>query len=377
VTDSADVLIVGGGVIGLTIARALALAGVEDVCLSEKGSVGKEASFAAAGILAPQVEADANDSFFHLACQSRDMYPSFAADLLEETGIDVELDSTGTLYVAFSEEDERDCIHTHTWQSRAGLSVEKLSASETLQLEPAINSAVRSALLFPNDIQVENRHLLRALVASVTKHNIRILADTSVEEVRVSRGKLTGVQTSTGFINCSKVVIAAGCWTSFIRVVGGEFALPQIEPIRGQMVCLDAKSSVSRYVIYSSRGYIVPRLDGRLLAGSTIEPVGFAKRTTAAGIVSILERAIEISPSISELPVADVWAGLRPKAADGLPVLGPCGEIDGLFYATGHYRNGILLAPITGELIKSAVLEGKATPLMAAFSPDRFKHAIQ
>ena len=166
---------------------------------------------------------------------------------------------------------------------------------------------------------------------------------------------MRGVQTSRGAINCPTVVIAAGTWSSFIKTA----PMPAIEPIRGQMICLEAKPQLTRHVIYSPRGYIVPRQDGRLLAGSTSEHAGFAKRVTAGGIAGILRNALEISPAISSLPVIDTWAGLRPRAADGLPVIGPCGEIDGLFYATGHYRIGILLAPLTGELISKAIVSSQ------------------
>jgi glycine oxidase len=182
------------------------------------------------------------------------------------------------------------------------------------------------------------------------------------------------------------VIVAAGTWSSFIEQVSTtknspadastlEYSAPKIEPVRGQMICLDAKPQLTRHVIYSPRGYLVPRRDGRLLAGSTSENAGFTKQVTAGGISSILAHAREISPKIESLPIVDTWAGLRPRAADGLPVLGPCDEIDGLVYATGHYRNGILLAPVTGELIAEAVLKGHVSPLLAAFSPNRFKLA--
>jgi glycine oxidase len=171
------------------------------------------------------------------------------------------------------------------------------------------------------------------------------------------------------------VVVAAGTWTSFIKFSSEPTNTAReqlhIEPVRGQMVCFAAKPQLTRHVIYSPRGYIVPRRDGRLLAGSTSEVAGFTKQITAGGIGFILSNAQEIAPGISKLPISDSWAGLRPRAADGLPVLGPCGEIDGLFYATGHYRNGILLAPITGELIAEAIVDGAVSPLLAPFSPNR------
>jgi glycine oxidase len=362
-----EVVVIGGGVIGLTIARALALRGVRDVCLIERGRLGTEASFAAAGMLLPQVEAATKDDFFTLACRSRDLYASFAAALLEETGIDVELDTTGTLYLALNGTDQEEIEKGYTFQSRAGLSIELLSDSEARALEPCISESTTGALLFPQDIQVENRRLLSALANSVRNLGVNVLTGTNVDSLVIKGNRLTGVQTSGGAITCSAVVVAAGTWSTFIK-----HASCSIDPVRGQMVCLEAKPQLTRHVIFSRRGYVVPRRDGRLLAGSTSENAGFDKNVTAGGISKILQNAHEISPAISNLPIVDTWAGLRPRAPDGLPVLGPCVEIDGLFYATGHYRNGILLAPITGELISEAIVEGVASPLLAPFSPERF-----
>lgn len=365
---TADVVIIGGGVIGLTIARALALRGVRDVCLIERASLGAEASFAAGGILAPQAEANGRDEFFELACRSRDLYTEFAAALREETGVDVELDTTGTLYVAFTERDLSEIEKRYEWQSRAGLVVQKLSTVEAREVEPCIAETVQGALHFPRDVQVENRRLLNALVNSVNKLGVKIATDTNVESIKIERGRVTGIETSRGSVTCQKVIVAAGTWSSSIP----NARTPKIEPVRGQMICFDAKPQLTRHVIYSPRGYLVPRQDGRLLAGSTSENAGFTKQVTAGGISHILTNANEISPRISDLPIIDTWSGLRPRAADGLPVLGPCGEIDGLFYATGHYRNGILLAPVTGELIAEAVVASRISPLLAAFSPNRF-----
>ena len=356
--DLYEIIIIGGGVIGLSIARALALRGVRDVCLVERGNLGAEASWAAAGMLLPQVEADGQDEFFNLACQSRDLYPAFAAALHEETAIDVELDTTGTLYLALTEHDHEEIERRYEWQTRAGLSVEILSIEEVRDLEPCISESTLGALRFPKDIQVENRRLLSALANSVKKHGVDIATQTTVDSLSIEGNRVHGVQTSRGKISCSIVVIAAGTWSSFIKT-SPYSPIPKIEPVRGQMVCLEAKPQLTRHVIYSPRGYIVPRQDGRLLAGSTSEKAGFAKCVTAGGIAAILRNALEISPAISNLPVVDTWAGLRPRAPDGLPVLGPCGEIDGLFCATGHYRNGILLAPLTGELISKAIVSSQ------------------
>jgi glycine oxidase len=369
----ADVVVIGGGVIGLTIARALALRGAGDICLIERASLGHEASFAAAGMLAPQAEANSQDDFFRLATRSRDLYADFAASLHEETGIDVELDTTGTLYVALTYHDLVEIEKRYAWQTAAGLPVEMLTQSQTQQIEPCISPSVLAALRFPLDVQVENRRLLSALANSVSKLGVSMLMGTSVESVKIEEDRIEGVQTSRGFISCQAAVVAAGTWSSFIKFApASQKPAPAVEPVRGQMISFDARPQVTRHVIYSPRGYIVPRRDGRLLAGSTSERAGFAKQVTAGGIASILKNAQEISPSVSALPIVDTWAGLRPRAPDNLPVLGPCDEIGGLFYATGHYRNGILLAPVTGELIAEAVVGGVTSPLLGPFSPSRF-----
>jgi glycine oxidase len=179
------------------------------------------------------------------------------------------------------------------------------------------------------------------------------------------------VEIANGFVSTNKVVVASGAWTAFITS-NREIPRVPIEPIRGQMISLASNPRLAQHVIYSPRGYIVPRLDGRLLAGTTTEHAGFDKSVTAFGVHAILSQALEISPAIAALPLVDSWAGLRPRAEDSLPVLGPCAEIEGLFYATGHYRNGILLAPITGELIADAIADNSISPVLGAFAPGRF-----
>ena len=369
---TAEVAIIGGGVIGLAIARALALRGVRDVLLIERGSLGAESSSAAAGMLAPQAEANRAHEFFQLTCQSRDMYPAFAAALLAETGIDIELETTGTLYLAFTEHDEAELQKRFAWQHEAGLPIENLNAAAVRQLEPSINEDVRAALKFPFDTQVENRRLLSALASANERLGVRMETGTAVKSLKIERDRVTGIETSRGFIATGAVVIAAGAWSSLLGAA--DKALPdlRIKPVRGQMLCFEPQPQIARHVIYSPRGYLVPRRDGRLLAGSTTEHAGFEKQVTAAGVHSILKAALEISPRIAALPLTDSWAGLRPRAGDTLPVLGPCAEIAGVYYATGHYRNGILLAPITGELIAGAVVDRVFPATLEIFSPDRF-----
>jgi glycine oxidase len=191
-------------------------------------------------------------------------------------------------------------------------------------------------------------------------------------QVRVGESRVSGVETSHGFIAAKRVVLAAGSWSAMLDPRRNL----EVEPIRGQMLCFRSEPQIARHVIYGARGYLIPRRDGRLLAGSTSERVGFEKRVTDEGIEAIKTMALEIAPEVPMLPLIDTWAGFRPHAQGDLPVLGMSAEIDGLWYATGHYRNGILLAPITGELMAEAIGSGKIPPLMAPFSPERFRALV-
>ena len=369
---TAEVIIIGGGVIGLTIARALRQRGVREVMLIERGRPGAEASWAAGGILAPQVEADHGDAFFRLACASRDLYPAFVQSLQEETGSDVALDTTGTLCVAFTPEDGEELRRRYEWQASEGLQVEWLSGDEARRLEPCISANIASALRLPNDWQVENRHLVQALVRAGQTLDVRLVSDCAVTAVRIEHETVRGVETSSGFVAAPIVVVAAGAWSSLINLPN----LPpiQIEPVRGQMLCFETRPQIARHVIFSMRGYVIPRRDGEVLAGSTAEYVGFDKRVTEDGTKTIKAMTREISDAIAGLPIIDSWAGFRPRAKDDLPVLGPREEVEGLFYATGHYRNGILLAPITGEVIAGAIVEGVMPATLDAFSANRFRN---
>ena len=368
----ADIIVVGGGVIGLTIARALAKRGAGDVVLIEKDQPGLEASWAAGGILGPQAEADQTDDFFRLGCASRDLYPSFADSLKEETGMDVELDKTGTLYLGFTADDEQEMRQRYEWQTSEGLPVEWLSRGEARKLEPIISRKTRCALRFPNDWQVENRRLVEALVKANEKLGVRLITECEVKALHTETGRVTGVESSTGSISAPVVVLAAGAWTSLIQSTGTPLPKIDVEPVRGQMLSFETQPPIAQHVLYSSLGYLVPRRDGHILAGSTTEFVGFDKDVTIDGVSEIREMAVEIAPLLDDSPLVDSWSGLRPCAQDGLPVLGPHEEVEGLFYATGHYRNGILLAPITGESIADIVTGVPMSPLFAVFSPNRF-----
>jgi len=361
-----NVAIIGGGVIGLSIARALRRRRITDITIVERGEFGREASWAAGGILAPQVEADSANEFFRLACASRGMYRQLAADLEKESGIEVELDTTGTLYVGFSDADEAEFRRRFDWQRDEGLNVEWLDGDTARQLEPCLSHRVRCALRFPDDYQVDNRKLVQALRRANENAGVRLISNCEVNRLQIENHQVIGIETSQGAIKANTVVVAAGAWTSKLTEIA-------IEPVRGQMLCFEPKPGLARHVIYSSRGYLIPRHNGRLLAGSTTEYVGFDKTVTAAAVAKIKEMAFEIAPSIESLPLIDSWAGFRPQAKDGLPVLGSSSDIDGLIYATGHYRNGILLAPVTGQLIAEVIAGKPESTMLRSFSPDRFQ----
>ncbi|HYO91312.1 MAG TPA: FAD-dependent oxidoreductase, partial [Pyrinomonadaceae bacterium] len=272
---TADAVIVGGGVIGLALARTLARNHLGRIVVVERGQLGAEASHAAGGMLAAQAECDRADPFLELACAGRDLYPALSRSLLEETGINIELEQTGTLYLSFTEDDERETSHRYNWQASAGLPVERLTGDEARMLEPCVSVEARSALRFPMDWQVENRRLVAALASSAAKLGVHLLTGTNVESLLIERGRVQGVETARGKIHAPVVVVSGGAWaTSLMAEVESAPAI-RVEPVRGQMLCFDARPPIARHVIYSPRGYLVQRMDGRLLAGSTTERAGF------------------------------------------------------------------------------------------------------
>jgi glycine oxidase ThiO len=371
---NSEILIIGGGVIGLALARSLKKLAAGRITILERGTVGRESSFAAAGMLAPQAETDKLDDFFYFCNESNKLYPQFAAELLDETGIDIELDCAGTLYLAFSDADVREINRRYVWQKGAGLAIEHLTAEEIRRSEPFVSPDVREGLFFPNDRQVENRKLLSALQKFAELNEIQIVENAEVGNLIVKNGKATGAETETGMFAAETIILTAGAWTSLVKV--NNLDLPfQVRPIRGQMLSFQAARRFFQRVIYSPRGYLVPRLDGRILAGATVEDVGFDKSVTGAGIDFLHEHALEIAPSLANLEINDKWSGLRPLAADGMPVLGALPEADNLFAATAHYRNGILLAPITAETLASKIVNNVESRYLQIFSPQRSRES--
>lgn len=367
---NSDILIIGGGVIGLSIARELRKRAAGKITLLEKGVVGQESSWAAAGMLGPQAEADKADTFFEMCSVSRDLYPEFAAELKDETGLDVELDRSGTLYLSFSEKDSQALDERYRWQSNAGLNVQKLSAADIRKAEPFVSPDVRDGLLFSDDWQVENRKLLSALKKYADLNEIEIRENEKIEELIVEAERVVGARTAAEEFRADTTILATGAWTSLIKLGRAEIPLA-IEPVRGQIIAFQTTKRLFCHVIYSHRGYVVPRTDGQILAGSTSESVGFEKATTEIAAIELREMASEIAPGIANLKIADHWSGLRPFAADGLPVMGELSGLENMIVATAHYRNGILLAPITAKLVAEK-LAGAEPEYFSEFSPERF-----
>ncbi len=389
-----DILIVGGGIIGLATARELRKKGVERITLLEKNSAcGMEASSAAAGMLAPQAEADEADDFFEFCQASRDLFPNFAKQLFDETGVDIELDQTGTLYLAFTDEDAEELEKRFVWQKEVNLKVEKLSAKEVLEIEPNVSKNVLFGLRFPTDWQVENQKIVEAFNKQLTGIALnKFMQRNSMDKVRARNGaefvsrevrslifennKVIGVETDIEKFYAPIIIIASGAWTSLIRDKFNLLSNIEIKPIRGQMLAFNDNHKLFRHVIYSPRGYLVPRKNCRILVGATVEDVGFDNRTTDLGTVSLLNIAFEIAPEIRNLSLKKTWAGLRPFASDGLPILGTVPEIENLFIATAHYRNGILLAPKTAEILADKIVGNAESKYLEIFSPRRFRRQI-
>lgn len=368
---NSEALIIGGGIIGLGIARSLAKKGLRRITVIERGSAGREASYAAAGMLAPQAESDGDDAMFRFCSKSRDLYPNFAEELFAETGIDIELEQSGTFVPAFDEMDEKRAKRTFGWQSAAGLEIEELTADEMLRAEPLLSHEIRGGLFFPKDWQVDNRKVVAALIEFAKRDAaIEIIEGTAADELILRSGKCVGAKCGSREIWADTVVVAAGAWTSFMKMRGGTFPI-DVEPVRGQMVCFEPPERSFRRVIFSSKGYIVPRRSGRLVAGSTAEHCGFEDHTTDEGIEKIRQNSVRIAPFLGGLAIADSWSGLRPRTTDGLPVIGSFSDIDGLFIATAHFRNGILLAPLTAEIIAAKIANGEHSEELEIFSPER------
>jgi glycine oxidase len=371
---NSEVLIIGGGVIGLTIARELHKKGAGRITIIDRGPIGSEASWAAAGMLAPNIETDTSDDFHRFGTESLELYPDLSASLLEETGVDVELDRSGTLCLAFNEAERAELDETYQQQNLRSVPVVRLSADDVRYLEPSVSSAASGGLFYPSDWQIENRKLLAALKKFAESNGIRIVENTEVSELMTDGRRIVGARTAAGEMKAHVTVLATGAWTSLIKI-GDAFLPVSVQPIRGQMISFSTGKRLVRRVVYSHRGYIVPRADGRVLVGATVEDVGFAKSTTAEGVASLKDAAEEIAPCLQDFEITERWAGLRPFVADGLPVLGEIPAFENIFIATAHYRNGILLAPKTAQLIAERIVDGVNSKVLELYGVGRFAAA--
>lgn len=364
-----DVVIVGGGIMGCAIALRLAQRGV-GVTVIERGIPGAEASSAAAGMLAPQMEADGPGPMLDLGLRGRALYPSLAAELADATGIDIGHVKSGVLAVALTDDAERALDHRRVWQTARGMRVEALSGATARDREPALGQAVRAALLFSDDAQVNPRALARALSQAAAAAGARFLQGRYVRRVRIEGGMATGVDLDGDTLDAGAVVVAAGSWSGLVE--GGGVAASVVRPARGQLVAIETRPPLFRHVLsVHGRGYLVPRRDGTVVAGSTVEMVGFRKEVTVGGLAEILGLARTLVPALADAPVIDTWSNFRPYTEDHLPVLGPT-PVGRLFLATGHHRNGILLGPITAQAIADLVATGNAGVDLTPFSVARF-----
>ncbi len=366
-----DVIVVGGGVIGCAIAWKLAQQGLK-VTVLERGRIGCEASRAAAGMLSPQGESQTPGPFFDLCLRSRSMYRQFAEELTDTSGIDVEYKDEGTLFVVVEGENEEEKTRWTAWQLLAGLSLEHLTANDVRKSEPAVTESATTAIFLPEEHQVENRRLMDALEVAIKRAGVHVIEGTNVMALTTERGRMTGVVSARERFEAGTVIVAAGTWSSrLLEPLGLNIKLI---PARGQMIAVKAATCPITRVLHSSKVYLVPRRDGRILIGATVEYVGFRKVVTAGAVNHLLGAAVELVPSLKQLEIVETWSGLRPDTTDHLPIIGPSG-IDNLLLAAGHFRNGILLAPITAELVAELITNGRLPDQLKPFGIERFGQA--
>ena len=372
---ASDVVIIGAGVIGLGIAWRLAQRGAT-VTVFDRAEAGAGASHAAAGMLAACVEAEPGEELLVvLGRRAQAMWPEFAAEVEQASGVGVDLRREGTLVVAPTADDAARLRHQLAFQQSLGLPVEWMSGRDARQREPHL-AQLAGAVFSPQDHQVDNRKLAAALRAAATAAGAVILEHPAVEDVLATHDRVVGVRLADGTgVTAAAVVIAAGAWS---RAIGGIAPplRPPVRPIKGQMLALqmDASAPLLRHVVWAPNVYLVPRHDGRLILGATVEEKGFDMTLTAGGILALLEAAWRVVPAIEELPLGEMWVGHRPGSRDDAPILG-AGPVDGLFYATGHHRNGILLAPITADAMARLVIDHEVDAAIRPFGMERFWRA--
>ena len=372
-SSSSDVVVVGAGAVGLAVAWRAAQRGLHVTVLERADAPGAATSSVAAGMLAPISETIATElPLMRLGLASVDMYPEFVQELSDATAMDPGYLRCGTLLAARDSDEAEALTRELALRESLGLAVSRLRSSEARRLEPALAPALRLALEIPDDHAIDPRKLTAALAEAVRHGGATLRTGAAVDEVSVADGRVKGVRLTGGEqISAEHVVIAAGPWTEAVRGLPRHACIP-IHPVKGQILRLHdpAGPGLLTRVLRMTGGYVVPRGDGRYVIGATMEERGFDRTVTAGGAFELLRNAFELLPSVTELVIDELSAGLRPATPDNAPAIGP-GSIPGLHWAVGHYRHGILLTPITAKLVVQA-LTGDDDAIPDEFAPTRF-----
>jgi glycine oxidase len=364
-----DVAIVGAGIIGCSIAFELAKAGMQ-VCVLERGGIGEESSAAAAGMLSGQHGVTNLGARYQLHVEARELHGRLADDLREQIGIDVGFCRWGLLELLFTPGEVRAADRCCAIQTQAGLRVERLSREETLALEPALAPDLQGSIRYVDEAHVHNGRLTIALAEAARRTGAELRSGAPALALIRERERVVGVQTSTETVYAEAVIVANGAWSSdLIRPLG--LMLP-VKPMRGQMLAVRTVPRAVSQIIYGRHMYLVPRPDGETLVGATVEDVGFRKEVTLEGLEELIQAGRHIAPGMMGQPVIRTWAGLRPGSPDGLPLVGPVAGLPGLILAVGHHRNGILLGPMTGVLVKQWLVDHVQSPYLDLLRPERF-----
>jgi glycine oxidase len=362
-TPDWDAIVVGAGIIGCAIARELASRG-QRTALLEPRAVGAGATQASAGVLAPYIEAPGDGPLQELTTRSLALYDRFVADLEREVGRPLEYRRCGTMEIASDMAGVVRLQALASWAQGKGIDTRWLGHAEAARLEPSLTS-IEGALLVPTHGYVAAGALADALVEAATGHGALMVFGEQVESVRPD-GAGVRVTTTAGSHTAAKVIIAAGSWSGGLM---GDAAA--VKPVRGQLLRLRWNVGAVSRVLWGDRCYIVPWTDGTLLVGATTEDVGFDQRTTVAGVRALLDAANDLLPGLWQATFVQARAGLRPSTVDGLPLIGYAPESRAIVYATGHYRNGILLAPLSAMLVADLVVDGVEDEALALTSPSR------
>lgn len=365
---TADVIIVGGGVIGCATAFWLAKAGLAPLVL-ERNQLGCEASGESAGMLAPQSEADAAGSFLDFGLAGRRLFPSLAEELKASTGVDIEYRQIGILVPFFREADLSARVARARWQRESGLSAEVLDRSDALKAEPLLSDTIEGAISFPEEAHVNSRALVTALADAAGRLGATFITGCPAVGVIRREDTLSGIRTANGTVSTKTVVLAAGPWSGpFGDTLG--LRIP-VAPAKGELVLVRPAGRLPRRIIYAKQAYLIPTPRGEAILGTTVEFVGYDKRPTVAGVRAILAGLSEVIPAIASAGFLRCWAGLRPHTPDELPLIGRHPALEGLTLATGHYRNGILLGPLTGRLVQELILGRIPSIPIEPFRSDR------